>query len=87
MIPCPGDSRCIGHCAKEKQLLTKQLVLGIAHLLLLLKVRNKNMHVFLLLYYYYYDELRKTVSVTRNIYIPEPGDIIFYAYPSEPEYR
>ena len=44
------------------------------------------MHVFLLLYYYYYDELRKTVSVTRNIYIPEPGDIIFYAYPSEPEY-
>ena len=45
------------------------------------------MHVFLLLYYYYYDELRKTVSVTRNIYIPEPGDIIFYAYPSEPEYR
>ena len=41
------------------------------------------MHVFLLLYYYYYDELRKTVSVTRNIYIPEPGDIILYAYPSE----
>ena len=41
------------------------------------------MHVFLLLYYYYYDELRKTVSVTRNIYIPEPGDIIFHAYPSE----
>ena len=21
-----------------------------------------------------------------EIYIPEPGDIIFYAYPSEPEY-
>ena len=41
------------------------------------------MHVFLLLYYYYYHKLRKTVSVTRNIYIPEPGDIIFYTYPTE----
>ena len=41
------------------------------------------MHVFLLLYYYYNDKLRKTVSVTRNIYIPEPGDIIFYAYPTK----
>ena len=45
------------------------------------------MHVFLLLYYYYYDKLRKTVSVTRNIYIPEPGDIIFYAYPTEHTYQ
>ena len=39
------------------------------------------MHVFLLLYYYY--KLRKTVSVTRNIYIHEPGDIIFCAYQTE----